>query len=343
MKLPLKITINDKIEYLKINPEKIYQAKEELDLFLYNKSFFNNYEYSLKSLNYLDNNDKRFMNIKNAYKYIFKGEDINKDNLKKLYQILSDELIDTDLLNKMNEYYRTSPVYILNHGRLDNYDMGIDASKIDEYMKMYFNFLYNYSMDNEFIKSQIIHFYLVYIHPYYDTNGRVARAMTTWYLLNNENYPYTVFNRGLSFNGNKYDEAISDIKKYGDISFFIKYMFKIVQKELEKDYIIKHIDNKVCIDNLEYKTLLYLISMNGLITVCDFATIYNKYNEKKKIKVIYETMLDTLIQKKIINVVSRTNNNMFENFANEVLEINEEFLDYDKNDIKVLKKYKKSS
>ena len=55
-----------------------------------------------------------------------------------------------------------------------------------------------------FIKSQIMHFYFVYIHPYFDINGRTARTTSLWHLLNEKAYPF---------------ESPSSNKKYTPVKF----------------------------------------------------------------------------------------------------------------------------
>ena len=39
--------------------------------------------------------------------------------------------------------------------------------------------------EEHLIASHIIHYYLVYLHPYFDFNGRMARVLSFWY-----NYKY---------------------------------------------------------------------------------------------------------------------------------------------------------
>ena len=54
-----------------------------------------------------------------------------------------------------------------------SYTEGIEVDKIDDHMNRLLEFLNNEMPNNEmeaFIKSQIAHFYFVYIHPYLDVN-----------------------------------------------------------------------------------------------------------------------------------------------------------------------------
>lgn len=285
----------------------------------------------------------RVTNLYHGYNYILKGFDINPETLKKLYSILSKGLLKPSDEKRMGEYYRADKVYIMS--RRFEFDEGVEVKNIADFMAAYFDFLnnsdYANSSTSEYIKSQILHFYFVYIHPYFDVNGRTSRTLAMWYLLNKKAYPFIIFNRGITFKGQKYDLAIKEAKQFHNISFFIKYMLQTVQTELEKEYIMESISNNTSakLNGTHYQTLLYLISMNGIITVKDFANIYNYYHEPKKIKEIYETMILPLVNMGILKVIRTTNSNMFNEIPNEVLEFNPAVLQYEKSYIRTLKKY----
>ena len=74
-----------------------------------------------------------------------------------------------------------------------------------------------------------MHFYFVYIHPYFDVNGRTSRTMSMWYLLKNEAYPFIIFNRGISFKGSKYDRVIKDTKESNDMTCFLLMMLETLK------------------------------------------------------------------------------------------------------------------
>jgi len=373
-KLPLKFENGFP---LKIRNERFLQTREELEEFLSDKKHLHTktfakdvmFSHELKANNQIEgyNNDvklikeiiarkykdvssdkaKRILNLWHGYNYILREKDINQETLKKLYSLLSKDLLEPIDKMRMGEYYRTDKVYILINGNLScEPDEGIDAERIDEFMDAYFEFLnsldYTGTITDDYIKSQILHFYFVYIHPYFDVNGRTSRTLAMWYLLNKKAYPYIIFNRGITFKGHEYDKAIIDVKKYHDISFFIDYMLKTVQIELEKEYIIQSIQNasNVKFTSQEWQTLLYFVSMNGFLTASDYVSTYNRFHDKKRAREIYETMLDPLIQKGILNVQRTTSSCMFDNVPNEVLEFNPHVLDYDKNQIRRLVKYK---
>lgn len=281
----------------------------------------------------------RIINLYNAYNYILNNLQIDKKSLKELYSIISRDLLGSKDLENMGEYYRAQPVYILKNGRLDmDFDEGLPHSRVEEFMDCYFNYLHSLNFENatdNYVQSQILHFYFVYIHPYFDVNGRTSRTVAMWYLLNNNNYPYIIFNRGISFQGSSYDKSIFQAKRSGDITSFLKMMLETVQIELEKEYVMdfisKNISDKMTAQ--DYQTLLYFLSMNGLKTVLDFASVYNSKNERKRALEIYRDMIVPLLDKGILDIERETGKRIG-NFNNKVLTLRP--FDYDKDKVQKL-------
>ncbi len=308
----------DDIEKIKkvVNEKKIYKNSQEKDKL-------------------------RIINLYEGYRYILDNKDITKETLKELNSILSKGLLDDEDYKNMGEYYRKNPVYIYYSSDVTKRpDMGLDASLIEDKMDELLDFMNNYSFDDtktmSYLKSQILHFYFVYIHPYYDVNGRTARTTSMWYLLNNNVYPYVIFNRGIQINKNEYYKIIRETKKYSDISLFLKYMMNTVLAELEKEYIMQLIANSCSkkLETLDYQTLHYLLSIKGNITVSDFANMYNRYNDKKKVLKIEEEMILPLIEKDILIKTRETNGHLSSFKNNYELAFNFKYVDYDDNLIK---------
>lgn len=356
-KLPLKTLTG--IPF-RINIDILKEIEEELELFLLEEDFMNTRDFSKKvmfnqeikanntvegyndSVSFIkkvienaseeQNIEKRnrIINLYNGYQYILKGQDITEENVLKLYKILSKDLLEEYDLSHMGEKYRKAPVYILKSGRLDDsMDEGIPYEKIEEYMDSYFEFIDTFKVDDsqteEFIKSQIMHFYFVYIHPFFDINGRSSRTIAMWYLLNKEVYPYIIFNRGINFDSN-YDRVIGTSKTRLDITEFLKYMLISVKKELEKEYIIHNLDSQSERQwhTIDYQVLNYFLALNGEKTVLDYATTYNRLNTKKNTKTIFENMLLPMIEDETLKITRTTKKNMFENVPNLVLELNKD-------------------
>lgn len=275
----------------------------------------------------------RIINLYNGYRYILEGRDITEDNVSELYQILSKDLLDERDRERMGDKYRNAPVYILQNGRLDDtMDHGMDASVVPDFMKVFFDYVNNgesfESATDYFIKSQIMHFYFVYIHPYFDINGRTSRTVAMWYLLNNQVYPYIIFNRGINFDSN-YDAVIKDCKSKYEVSKFLKYMLITVKKELEKEYMMHHLREASARrwETVDYQTIEYFLSMKGNLTVLDFVSMYNRFNDKKKAKEVFETMLLPLIDEGTLVIDRETKKAMYEGSPNLVLSLNKKRID----------------
>ena len=183
---------------------------------------------------------KRIYNLYKGYQYILKTKRLNERSLKQLYKILSKDLLEESDIERMGELYRNDKVFILNNGRLDSdIEEGVSVENIEKLMNYYFEFIkksdFSGSMTEEYIKSQIIHFYLVYIHPYFDVNGRTSRTMSMWYLLSKEAIPYIIFNRGIR--NSEYDSLIREAKHRNDLTKFLLYMLDSVKVELEKEFV----------------------------------------------------------------------------------------------------------
>ena len=175
---------------------------------------------------------------------------------------------------------------------------------------------------DKYIKSQIIHFYFVYVHPYFDVNGRTGRTLAMWYLLNTKAYSFIIFNRGINFNKAKYYEVIRNSIKYNNLDRFIKYMLSNVKDELIKEVAIKDITKDIKLSSLEIQTINYLLSMRNDLTTKDFYYFYNRFNDKTSIDTIKATILNPLEEKGIIILGDYSKNNPF----NQKFSINEELI-----------------
>lgn len=272
----------------------------------------------------------RIINLYHGYQYILKRKKITEENVAELYQILSQNLLSIDDRIRMGDKYRTAPVYILQSGRLDNsMDEGLPYNMVPEYMKEFFDYVNNgqsFSNPTEyFIKSQIMHFYFVYIHPYFDINGRTSRTVAMWYLLNRHIYPYIIFNRGINFDPH-YDRLIKAAKGTHELTKFLEYMLLTVKKELEKEYMIHYLHEQTAREwgVVDYQTVEYLLSMNGCKTAIDYTVFYNRFNDKKRNQEVFETMLQPLIDDGTIHVVRETKKLMYPGQQNVEIELSQD-------------------
>ena len=313
--------------------EALQKVKKELQSFLEWDKSMNNitfarkmmYSHELKANNQVEGYQDDLALI----------EEMDEHHLHELYQILSEGLLSEYDLKNMGLLYREKPVYILQNGRLDmELAEGVYHKNIEKLIKSYFEFVNSDPQNNqieEYIKSQIMHFYFVYIHPYFDVNGRTSRTMSMWYLLKKEAYPFIIFNRGISFKGSKYDRVIKDTKESNDMTYFLLMMLETLKVELEKEHVMEMVasNTKYKLSGLDYQTILYFLTMNGNKTLRDFSVMYNRFNDKKSIKEIYNEMIKHLIELEIFIVTRYTKRNIEENIPNMELVLNEKKVEID--------------
>ena len=226
----------------------------------------------------------------------------------------------------MGDYYRNGNVYVYTSAITTKApEITLEPEKTPFLMEQLYDYI---NQDDEttiidkYIKSQIIHFYFVYVHPYFDVNGRTGRTLAMWYLLNTKAYSFIIFNRGINFNKAKYYEVIRNSIKYNNLDRFIKYMLSNVKDELIKEVAIKDITKNIKLSSFEIQTINYLLSMINGLTTKDFYYFYNRFNDKTSIDTLKATVLNPLEEKGIIILGDYSKNNPF----NQKFSINEELI-----------------
>lgn len=120
--------------------------------------------------------------------------------------------------------------------------------KIGDMLKILYDYA-NTDETNRFIhpvvKAINMHFYLSYIHPFNDGNGRTARALFYWYMLDKKYWmmEYLTISRIFIKAPNQYKRAflyteIDDL----DLTYFISFNIKVVTIAIKK--LIEYIRNK---------------------------------------------------------------------------------------------------
>ena len=329
--------VNESIKSIKVIASRPSMTEEILDVHrnIGRKPVYHYYEE-----NAVENN--RVLNLFKAYNYILKKKEINKDNLRELYSLISDGLIIPVDLSNMGEYYRQDAVCITNKPYFDEKNEAINYNMIDDYMNRLFDFLNTYETDSytsKFLVSQISHFYFVFVHPYFDCNGRTSRTLAMWYLLNNKANAFLNFNRSIPFTKGKYNRVIAYSKSTSDLTYFLKYMLNVEHSQLEKEYIINNIERslgKKYTDD-DYLILEYFLSNNQESTLITLTQVFNKVNSHNFTLDEVEERLKPFIDDNIIQQTGITNKIISSrNGYNPVYKINGEIARIDKSIIKKL-------
>lgn len=175
--------------------------------------------------NLVSEEEKNIRNMKQALKFILEKPDFNKDNLHKLYNILSNELLSEKKKLK-DKYYRDGMVYVGVHE-------GCPVDKIDVCLDSLFSYVNKEIKKENFLIPFIAHYYLLYIHPYYDLNGRTARMVFIWtsLLLSEEELMPKYISEAINDDKSNYYKAIDDTRlSSNDLTYFITYLMKLINE-----------------------------------------------------------------------------------------------------------------
>jgi len=163
------------------------------------------------------------------------------------------------------------------------------------------------------IKANILHFWLAYLHPFVDGNGRTARALFYWYLLK-KNYwmfQYLSVSRSIKKSKTQYDNSFLYTEMdENDLTYFLSYVLKSIvtsikdfsayyQEKLEKEKIVQELAGELGEFNARQINLLQDLNTNkaGRVDI-------NTYHNKNRIS--YETArtdLEFLVRKNLLNKI----------------------------------------
>jgi Fic family protein len=124
------------------------------------------------------------------------------------------------------------------------------------------------------IKAIILHFWLAYLHPFVDGNGRTARALFYWYMLRKQYwlFQYLAVSRVIKKSKISYDKSYiySEIDE-NDMTYFMTYNLKVINQAISdfigyyKQKMLKENKIKVVssdlpgINNRQVKLLIYAL------------------------------------------------------------------------------------
>jgi len=180
-----------------------------------------------------EHNDIIVKNMLLGYEYV-KNNDITQDNIFQLYNILSKKCLKDNEQLLPGHLYRHDEVNIVDAANAV-VDRGVDWKLLPNLMDELIDFINKEKTYVEhLIASHVIHFYLVYLHPYFDYNGRMARVMSFWYNFKHApSLSLLLVSEAINnkIHKNEYYNAIINSRNAGnDITFFLEYMGKIILK-----------------------------------------------------------------------------------------------------------------
>lgn len=213
--------------------------------------------------------DKMVVNTIHGMNYAYENP-ISMENIRVLWEMVTQDVCENEHL--VGTLFRTGMVYVGSN--TDIIHTPAEAEHIESMMKELFAFADN-SKYSVWLTASIFHFYFVYIHPFCDGNGRMARILTNSLLLHNgiEKIKYLPLSRTINNSLSGYYATLKEAeviqingKRWIDITSFIDYLLGIMEECIVTS--IKE-DNKLS-DN--QKLLLSKMQKRGKGTEISIAT-----------------------------------------------------------------------
>lgn len=128
-----------------------------------------------------DENEDRIYGMKKGLEFIADPANrISEENLHHLYQIAVGSTLPEDDRLPAGALYRQDAVYVVGD-KVEH--VGLPWQELPERMAALVAFAREPSEMNDLLKAAVLHFYLAWLHPYFDGNGRMARLLHLWYLV----------------------------------------------------------------------------------------------------------------------------------------------------------------
>ena len=135
----------------------------------------------LKGMAPADEQETRILGVKKGLEWIADPANaITEENLHRLYMTaVGDFLTGEDRLPE-GRFYRDGAVFVVG-GAVEH--VGAAHEKLPGLMRDLIAFANADDGMDDLKKAAVLHFYLAWLHPYFDGNGRMARLLHLWYLL----------------------------------------------------------------------------------------------------------------------------------------------------------------
>lgn len=174
---------------------------------------------------------KDIQEVKNAYKAYEMLKNINPYSIKELKKIHE---IMTFLTVEQAGKFRNSPEGVFNG------DNCIFICPPEEMVNPLMNNLFNWLKKNKdiihpLVLSSIFHYEFVFIHPFSDGNGRMARLWQNSLLYQwKDIFEYLPIESKIHKYQEEYYQAIAESNKNGNSNFFIDFMLKMIEETIDE-------------------------------------------------------------------------------------------------------------
>lgn len=185
--------------------------------------------------------EQRIYGMKRGLEFIADPNNkISEETIYQLYQMVIGAFLPEEDQLLPGQQYRHDHVYIVGD-KLEH--TGLPWNKLASYMEQLVAFIQQDSSINDLWKAALIHFYLAYLHPYFDGNGRMARLLHLWYLVQ-QGYSSALFvplSEYIERSRKKYYDAFSLVEQNArisgvlDVTPFLLYFTEEVYHKLRSE------------------------------------------------------------------------------------------------------------
>jgi len=239
---------------------------------------------------------------------LIKSLDLKSWNIEQgildIWRIITTNAMDNSEL--CGNKYRAGQVYVLDAFQKIRFTPPA-YTEIQWRMDSLFDFIKNTEI-HPLIAAIIVHYYFVYIHPFCDGNGRMARLLITQYLVKNgyDKFGYISLTTEVFKNSKGYYESLENSENaYNDITFFILYYLGIMYKALinaNKGFGAKLEDTQDNLNKRQVKCVRYLKeNPANFITQTKYCDVY------KVIKPIAQKELNELVDYRLLHKEKHVN------------------------------------
>lgn len=186
-----------------------------------------------------DRSEQMTLNNYRALQFIQKHLDqpASKELLNELHAILVENTLDSEDAAYAGDY-RQDQRYVLH--RNETVHVPPPPKQLNVLMESLYRWINFEAADfvylHPVVKAAIIHFFFVYVHPYVDGNGRVARALMYYYLLK-KGYGFFQFfsiSKAISAKRSEYYAAIKNVEESRvDLTGFVLFSVHMVKEAIE--------------------------------------------------------------------------------------------------------------
>lgn len=184
----------------------------------------------------------------------YKNKELSLEMLFELHQMLVKDTVPSEEQGRL----RTDKDNIV----VSNSEVVTHVPPKEKFLKSEMNRLITYANDQEgekflhpVIKAIFIHFWIGYLHPFTDGNGRLARTLFYWYLLKNNywTFMYLPISSIIKNSPSQYSKAFIYTEQDDlDLTYFYDYHIRKIMKSIENfnEYIDKIVKENRKIDEL---------------------------------------------------------------------------------------------